>query len=116
MIFLGIWFILSGVLIATTLIETEVAYWVRLEYKFIKTILDQTSKNTTINSQEIENGPWSSLHPTEKKIIKRINDTLTSGYKGANADERSNWLIEIMGQLLYFQFAYLKVVIVILSP
>ena len=52
----------------------------------------------------------------QKKIIKRTNDTLTSGYKGANADERSNWLIEIMGQLLYFQFAYLKVVIVILSP
>ena len=36
-----IWFILTGVLIGTTLIETEMAYWVRLEYKIIKTMFDQ---------------------------------------------------------------------------
>ena len=41
---------------------------------------------------------------------------MTVGYKGANIDESFNWLLEIMGQLLYFQFVYLKVMIDILSP
>ena len=52
----------------------------------------------------------------QREIMKRTNNTLAIGYKGAKGDECSNWLLEIMGQLLYFQFVYLKVVMDIFLP